>query len=385
MGCGASTNAACTYEECYAIDDEYVGLLGRGQYGVVAPCVRLSDMREFAVKRVTLKRDQTEDHRALLRREIDALRRLHHSNILPLIASFEGETHFHIVSQLLTGGELYTHLNECDGLSQTECAKVMHGMCSGIAHMQELGIVHRDLKPDNLLYSSHTEDARVVIIDFGLARMKQGDRRMTICGSLGYGAPEVSNGAPVSINNSDNWSAGVVLFEAAFATHPFTDASYASLENYKREVQGGWRFSIVDGQGDGLVAGKRDAMLCVTSGGECVCRQVERVTRGCRDMIVGLMERDPSKRMSMQQVLEHPWVEDSWRNALTHVLTPTRERAHTDPGTPTLKPALKSIHEHEADLRMPAASDHQDSPTSVIDVGNMNWSADDGASLPVVA
>jgi serine/threonine protein kinase len=83
------------------------------------------------------------------------------------------------------------------GLSMTESARVMQGMCAGISYMQSHGVVHRDLKPDNILYSGREANSIVKLIDFGFARMlpKKGERKMSLCGTVGYAAPEVRCGS----------------------------------------------------------------------------------------------------------------------------------------------------------------------------------------------
>jgi aurora kinase len=87
----------------------------------------------------------------------------------------------------------------------------------------------------------------------------------------------VYNGDLVELK-SDNWGAGVVLFETVFARPPF---SQASLDSYKLD----WSFDIVEDQ-----------------------TKVADADPGCKDIINALILRDPAKRMTMEQVLEHPWV-----------------------------------------------------------------------------
>jgi serine/threonine protein kinase len=78
--------------------------------------------------------------------------------------------------------------------------------------LHRMKIIYRDLKPDNIMVNS---DGHVKLIDFGFAKKLKGEMRtLTNCGTLGYAAPEVVNGASVGYSfAADVWSFGIMLAE----------------------------------------------------------------------------------------------------------------------------------------------------------------------------
>ena len=202
---------------------EILGPLGAGGMGEVyrARDTRLD--REVAIK--VLPAHLTDDAAALsrLEREAKAVAALSHPNILAIhdFGQVSGLTF--AVMELLEGETLRERLT-AGALSVRKTVELGVQMANGIAAAHDKGIVHRDLKPENLFL---TQDGRVKILDFGLAReravrseRRSGPRADVAAaqharhgmGTIGYMSPEQVRGEPVD-QRSDVFSLGCVLYE----------------------------------------------------------------------------------------------------------------------------------------------------------------------------
>ena len=185
-------------------------------------------LREVAIKVLPapLSRDPDRQHR--FEREARAAASLNHPNIVAVHdVGVHAGTAF-IVTELLEGETLRQRI---DGRPLSPRKAVDYGIqiASGLAAGHERGIVHRDIKPDNLFV---TNDGRVKILDFGLARIidpvfKDETETITVdgvaarvVGTARYMSPEQARGQR-SDHRSDIFSLGVVLYEMLTGVSPF--------------------------------------------------------------------------------------------------------------------------------------------------------------------
>jgi hypothetical protein len=191
--------------------------------------------REVAIK--VLPEALAGDPAALARfeREARAVAALSHPNILGLFdVGHEGKTAY-AVMELLAGQTLRERLVE-GPLPQRKALELGREIAQGLAAAHEKGIVHRDLKPENLFV---TQDGRVKILDFGLARVETPQERLTqsptegvgtepgtVMGTVGYMSPEQVRGRPADAR-SDIFSFGSVLYEMLSGERAFRGDSPA--------------------------------------------------------------------------------------------------------------------------------------------------------------
>ncbi len=196
--------------------------------------------RDVAIK--VLPADLSRDAAALTRfeREAKAVAALSHPNILAIhdFGTHEGTTY--AVMELLEGESLQQRLTE-GPLPQRKTLEVARDIALGLAAAHEKGIVHRDLKPANLFL---TQDGRVKILDFGLARqialpsaddtnsptVGQASEPGFIVGTVGYMAPEQLKGQPADVR-SDIFSFGAVLYEMLSGKRAFRGDSAITTMN----------------------------------------------------------------------------------------------------------------------------------------------------------
>jgi pheromone a factor receptor len=100
---------------------------------------------------------------------------------------------------LFTGGDLFSYVESKGKLSDVESAVILMQILKAVEYLHGQGVVHRDLKPDNILMSSRSGQARIVLTDFGSARLIPGDmksdrtaRMVSLIGTPEFCAPYVT-------------------------------------------------------------------------------------------------------------------------------------------------------------------------------------------------
>ena len=212
--------------------------LGEGGMGVVhlAEDTRLG--RRVAIKALPPRFTRDERRRRRLRREARAAASLTHPGIATVHALEEFDGALCIVSEYVAGETLRQEL-AAGPLPPADLLDTAIAIARALAAAHEGNVLHRDLKPENVIRVRDTgiEDAGVKIVDFGLARFGDPEAaaasatQLTAPGAMlgtpGYMAPEQIRGEPVDFR-ADIFAFGVLLFELATGSHPFTSATPVS-------------------------------------------------------------------------------------------------------------------------------------------------------------
>jgi ABC-type phosphate/phosphonate transport system substrate-binding protein/tRNA A-37 threonylcarbamoyl transferase component Bud32 len=218
-------------------DFELLEQVGMGGMGVVYRARQRSLNREVAIKMLLHKSDRGFSR---FRIEAEAGAKLQHPNIVPIYEiGGEGDT-FYLAMELVAGGNLKQRLDDFLLLpapqiqsaaharrSQQAIATLLNKIARAVHFAHERGILHRDLKPENILLRP---DGEPMLTDFGLAKIWDHDRSLTISGqvfgTLNYIAPEQAAGLPPS-RGADIFSLGVILYELLARVTPFAAATPA--------------------------------------------------------------------------------------------------------------------------------------------------------------
>jgi tetratricopeptide (TPR) repeat protein/tRNA A-37 threonylcarbamoyl transferase component Bud32 len=208
-----------------------VRLLGSGGMGDVYEAFDTVLNCEVALKSLRTEVMNDPVAAARLRREVQTARQVTHPNVCRIYDLVRHErAHLPAIEfvsmELLHGRTLQSMLSESGPLQPDEALPLIRGIASGLAAAHNAGIVHRDLKSANILLDQNSGgDARVVIMDFGLASGSTGSSQsQTVTGPLAgtpaYMAPEQFEGHRAT-PRSDIYSFGVIIYEMVTGRQPF--------------------------------------------------------------------------------------------------------------------------------------------------------------------
>ncbi len=198
--------------------------IGEGAIAVVYRATDLSLGREVAIK--VLKPEFCSDPEVVARFRAEAQRaaRLTHPNIVQIFDAGESGGRAYIVMEYLPEPDLKQIILRYAPLPATKVAQVGIDCCRALEYAHSQGIVHRDIKPQNILFTS---EGIAKLSDFGIAAAA-GESGLTeeglVVGTAAYMSPEQVQGMPVR-PESDIYSLGCVLYEAATGRPPFTGQS----------------------------------------------------------------------------------------------------------------------------------------------------------------
>ena len=167
---------------------EILGHIGSGGMGEVYRARDPRIGREVAIKVLPAAFATDADRLRRFEQEVRAAGALNHPNILAIYDVGRHDGSPYIVSELLEGETLRERLGgtmPATALPQRKAIDHALGIAHGLAAAHYKGIVHRDLKPENIFI---TEDGRVKILDFGLAKLMQPE----IPGDTSSNAPTVA-------------------------------------------------------------------------------------------------------------------------------------------------------------------------------------------------
>jgi len=184
-----------------------------------------------AVKVLRLEKKTEEDAREVERfeRERTLLTRVKHPAIVDIYDWGETPQFHYIVTEYFPAGSLELRIRNL--MQLRDAVDIFVQIAGALVAVHSAGLCHRDLKPGNVMLRS---DGRVVLIDFGLAKVVDGAHAVTIAGEIRgspyYVSPEQADGLPVD-QRSDLYSLGVIFYEMLTGDRPFKGNSVVSILN----------------------------------------------------------------------------------------------------------------------------------------------------------
>ncbi|KAE8393716.1 putative calcium/calmodulin-dependent protein kinase [Aspergillus alliaceus] len=304
--------------------------LGAGTYGIV----READCSSGKVAVKIILKKNVRGNEQMVYDELEMLQALDHPNIVHFVDWFESKDKFYIVTQLATGGELFDRICDYGKFTEKDASQTIRQVLGAVNYLHERNIVHRDLKPENLLYLTRDPSSPLVLADFGIAKMLENPSEVltSMAGSFGYAAPEVmlkqGHGKAV-----DMWSLGVITYTLLCGYSPFRSESLSDLIEECRSGR------IIFHE-----------------------RYWRDVSKDAKDFILTMLQPDPSKRVTSQEALKHPWLkgESASDRDLLPEIRAYIARSRLKRGIEIIKlanriEALKMHDEDEDDIPSPAA------------------------------
>ncbi|CAL8340726.1 unnamed protein product [Lota lota] len=213
-----------------------------------------------------------------LENEINVLRKIKHENVVGLEDFYESRTHYYLVMELVSGGELFDRILERGMYTEKDASLVVRQVLEAVSYLHDNNIVHRDLKPENLLYYNMDANSKIMISDFGLSKMSEHGIMFTACGTPGYVAPEVLAQKPYS-KAVDCWSIGVITYILLCGYPPFFEENEKIL--YAKIMRADYSFHKPFW---------------------------DDISESAKDFIRNMMEKNPKSRFTTEQALRHPWI-----------------------------------------------------------------------------
>lgn len=236
---------------------EVLRLLGKGTFGQVYQVKKKDNGRIYAMKilskKLIVKKKEiahTIGERNILVRTSAAASPF----IVGLKFSFQTPMDLYLVTDYMSGGELFWHLQKEGRFSEDRAKFYIAELVLALEHLHDNDIVYRDLKPENILLDAN---GHIALCDFGLskANLNNDGTTNTFCGTTEYLAPEVLLDETGYTKMVDFWSLGVLIFEMCCGWSPF----YAdnTQQMYKNIAYGKVRFpkEVLSPEGRSFVKG----------------------------------------------------------------------------------------------------------------------------------
>ncbi len=200
---------------------QFIRWIKSGGYGQVFLANHVYTKKEYAIKQINTTGFSNEDLYNISREHL-ILRSMIHKNVIRCYDSFAHDNKFYTVMDFAEGGELSVLLKDKGILPESEAKTIFKQIYDAVCYIHGQNIIHRDLKPNNILFLDK-EKTHIVIIDFGISGMANGNQREKIkAGTTSFLPPEIASGEEYSSNPKiDIWALGIILYLMVQGRYPF--------------------------------------------------------------------------------------------------------------------------------------------------------------------
>ena len=285
-----------TYPETSLSFYKYGRLIGQGAFGKVNLGLNILTGRIVAIKSFNKKTLSKNNNEKKILYETNLMKQLNHPNITKILELFETEDYIFIIMEYINGGNLFSFIKKRRKLSEKTAKFLFKQIIEGIKYIHSKNIVHRDIKLENILIDLKNN---IKICDFGIGKIlkKKKEKVFEQCGTPMYMAPEIylctseKGYDPFPV---DLWSSGIALYIMLSGTIPFlfneenenNNNNSFTNDNENKKNQNILKYNIINNQP----------------------KEIKDISKEANDLIMGLLNKNPKKRYTINDVLNHPWL-----------------------------------------------------------------------------
>ena len=275
--------------------------IGQGAFGKVNLGLNVLTGRVVAIK--SFKTTPIEKFKHKMKKiqyETELMKRFNHKNITKILEVFNDEEYMLIIMEYINGGNLFSFVKKRRKLSEKMAKFLFRQIILGIQHIHSKNVVHRDIKLENILIDF---DNNVKICDFGIGKVLENEDELLYdkCGTPMYMAPEIIlanddngyKGFPVDI-----WSSGITLYIMLSGSLPF---NIKNKNNNKEDMA----LNSIKNKNNNFL---QNQIVNVKP------KEIENISIEAKNLLKGLLNKNPSKRLTCSQILNHPWLKHSNNN-----------------------------------------------------------------------
>ena len=274
-------------------DFKLIKELGTGSYGRVLLVQHNKTKARYALKAIDKRQINPEEKNQFLR-EVEIMYKIHHPNVVKLFGHFEDNAFCYLLMEYVEGGELFSYIpqNGSSKISTQQIASIIKDVISAIYFMHHMNppIMHRDIKPENILITSNMQ---AKLTDFGWSNyIFPGNKRNSVCGTPIYLAPEMITRIGHD-EKVDIWSIGILLFELLTGDQAWAGDNIETVKQNICNLEISWP---------------------------------EDMNVVAMDLISKILKTNPNERISLKDILNHPFFTQYFANPTSCLITPDNRK-----------------------------------------------------------
>lgn len=243
--------------------------IGSGAYGHVFKCSNIKTNNYYAVKIIS----NIENYNNIIQ-EINILKTLHDIKYnYSLIDYYSDNSYHYIITNYIPGISLYTYIKRLKKIDESKSIFIIKQLSNQLLLLKNNNIIHNDIKLDNIIIDIN--NLNVTLIDFGSSNMI--DKKENYRTTLVYSPPEFLNDNILSYQN-DIWALGCLFYILLSGEHPF-DNNYSNNEEI-----------IINNIKNNNINFSSDKWIHVSEKTKLIIKK--------------MLEKDPSKRISIEELIK---------------------------------------------------------------------------------